>query len=516
MLKSKREKILIIDFGSQYTHLIAKRIRQLGVYSEIIAHNAKIALSNVKGLILSGGPMSVLEKESPKIEKVVLEEAIKKKIPVLGVCYGHQLIAYYFGGEVRGGDRGEYGRYRFRVLGRSRLFEGLPKEFDVWMNHSEYVVSLPKNFLVTGRTENSKIASFEMDNLIFGLQFHPEVKHTQYGLRIIDNFIRITGIERKWSEEAYLENKIDEVRSIVKNKSVLVATSGGVDSLTVAVLLKHAIGPEKVHVVFIDTGFMREGEPEWVLRILRDFGFRNIHFIDAKDDFLKELVGVEDPKEKRKIFSKIYFEILDRVATKIMNHDKNLEYIAQGTIYPDKVESAKAGKNKSKIKDHHNVAGVHIKKLKLLEPLDDLYKDEVRRLAILLGIPKEIAYRQPFPGPGLLIRIVGKVTRDKIEIIRKAHKIVEEEMTKYKPNDLWQIFPVLLSLKSTGIKGDAGVYQYMIALRAVVSEDGMTADYARLSWEFLDSVAKRLTSELEVSRVLYDITTKPPATIEFE
>ncbi|MEM2391448.1 MAG: glutamine-hydrolyzing GMP synthase [Candidatus Korarchaeota archaeon] len=511
-------RAVIVDFGSQYTHLIARRIRELMVYSEIVPFWDADKISEAEAIILSGGPMSVYDEDSPKISRDLLESWIKRGIPILGICYGHQLLAHILGGKVEKGAQGEYGPTYLEIVKDSPLFNGLPRQFKVWMNHRDSVYSLPRGFHVVARTKDTPIAAFEnLDLKIFGVQFHPEVEHTENGIKILDNFLSFCGCKRDWKIENLAEKKIKELRRRIGDARVIVAVSGGVDSTTLAYLLKKAIG-NNLHVVFINTGFLREHEPEETLKLLRDLGFENIEYVDASERFIKEIANISDPEEKRQIFARVYAGVLEEVAKNLVSRYQNLRYFAQGTIYPDRIESAATGARPSKIKSHHNVVMPTIEMLEKLEPLADLYKDEVRKLAKELGLPECVYKKQPFPGPGLLVRILGKVTPEKLEICRKAHRIVEEEANKWGlASTLWQIFPVVLNSKSTGIKGDARAYEYIVAIRAVISSDGMTADAARLPWEFLETIARRITGEIPgVCRVLYDITSKPPATIEFE
>ncbi len=510
--------VVIVDFGSQYTHLIARRIRELNVYSEIVPFWDADKIKEASAIILSGGPMSVYDDDAPKISPKLLRRWMDRRIPILGICYGHQLLAYLLGGDVREGDRGEYGSSVLKVLKDGILFRGLPRKLRVWMNHRDMVCSLPDGFSVIAKTNNTSIAAYENADIgIFGVQFHPEVEHTEYGVRILDNFLSFCGCHRKWRMGEIVRRKVKEICRVVGNSRVLVAVSGGVDSTTLAYLLRKAIG-DNVYVVFINTGFLRDGEPRRVLRLLRELGFRNIKYVDASEKFVSKLVGVSDPEEKRRIFARIYAEVLEGVAKDLTKKDPKLKFFAQGTIYPDRIESGATGARPSRIKSHHNVVMPTIENLQKLEPLADLYKDEVRKLARELGLPSEVYTQQPFPGPGLLVRILGEVTLEKLRICREAHRIVEEEVRKWGlTRKLWQIFPVVLDGKSTGIKGDERVYEYIVAIRAVISSDGMTADFAKLPWEFLETIARRITGEIQgVCRVLYDITSKPPATIEFE
>ena len=515
------ERLLVIDFGSQYTHLICRRVRELKVRSELVPwdrFSIDLIEEDVKGIILSGGPKSIYEDDAPTIDPYIFTYARKRKIPILGICYGHQLMAHLLGGDVSRGKKREYGPAILEIVGESKLLTGLPKKSRVWMSHGDLVIKLPSNMKISGRTENCPIAAYEsIDGLFFGVQFHPEVKHTEYGMKILDNFLKLCGFRRDWVISDIINQKIKEIRQRVGGSRVLLAASGGVDSTVTAKLIHEAIG-DNLHLVFINTGFLREGEVEWVLNMLRNLGFKNIHYVDASDRFLKALLGVEHPEEKRKIFARIYAEVLEEAAKKLEREYGRFRFLAQGTIYPDRVESGATSSTTDKIKSHHNVVMPTLSSLEKLEPLADFYKDEVRKIARLLGIPKEVWGRHPFPGPGLLVRILGSITEEKIRIARRAHKIVEEEAKKWGIYDeLWQIFPVVLDSKAVGVKGDARSYEYIVAIRAVKSEDAMTAEFARLPWEFLEHVAKRIVNEVEgVNRVVYDVTHKPPATIEYE
>ena len=515
------DKVVVINFGSQYTHLIARRIRELGVYSEIVNYDeAEKVLKDptVKAVVLSGGPLSVDEEGAPKVGIDFIEELREKGIKILAICYSHQLLAYLYGSEILKGIEREFGPANFEVIRDSPLFSGIPKRFRVWMSHNDSVKEVPKGFIHTGRTENCRVASMEsIDGKIFSLQFHPEVSHTQYGLKIFDNFLKIAGVRREWNLERIVEEKIREIRKKVKDDKVLIAASGGVDSTVAAYLIWKAIG-DNIYLVFIDTGLLRENEREEVVSNLKELGFKNIIVVDAKDEFLSSLKGVKDPEEKRLIFSKVYVNVLRRAFNELNDKIGGFRYLAQGTIYPDRIETGKAQKKADRIKSHHNVILAHEFGLEIIEPLRDFYKDEVRKIGKILGISDKIIKRKPFPGPGLLVRVLGEITEEKLKIIRKAHKIVEEEAKK-EPfyDELWQIFPVLLDSKSVGVMGDKRTYGYIVSIRAVLSEDGMTAEFAKLPWKFLERVAKRIINEIkEVNRVVYDITNKPPSTIEYE
>ena len=515
--------VVIIDFGGQYTHLISRRVRELGFRTEIVPYDvSRKALEEIKpkSIILSGGPSSVLAENAPRIREDVAELVLSGSIPVLGICYGHQLLAQLLGGSVERRDKGEYGISVLKIVARDPLFSSLPNVLKVWMSHRDSVSRIPCSLVKIAETDYSEIAVFRhRDKPIYGVQFHPEVRHTEHGYKILENFlVNVGGLRPDWSIENIAERKIQEIREKFSEGKVLMAVSGGVDSSTAAYMILKALGPENIHLVFVDTGLLREGEPEKVLRSLRKMGFKYVHFVNARRLFLERLKGVSDPEEKRRIIASTFVEVFLREKERLEKMYGRFAYLGQGTIYPDRVETGKTGKATYRIKSHHNVAIDNLTGLKLLEPLADFYKDEVRRIARHLGLPEEIVRRHPFPGPGLAVRVVGEVTEEKLRILRKASTIVEEEFARAGLYDkVWQAFPVLLPVRSVGVKGDSRSYEYVLALRVVLSEDGMTASFAKLPWSFLENLSKRLVNEVEgINRVLYDITNKPPATIEFE
>jgi len=514
----KPNTILVLDFGGQYCHLIARRIREHNVYSEIVSHDispkevdALKERFNIKGMILSGGPQSVYEENAPKINIAILETGI----PVLGLCYGHQLIAQIYGGNVKRAKKKEYGVTYATLIKPNDILKGLGKEEKVWMSHGDTVYSVSKDFEVLAYTENCPVAAFKHKKKpIHGLQWHPEVIHTENGMKMLKNFLfEICKCEANWKMEDVIEKAVKEIRLIVRSGKAIVALSGGIDSSTVTVLTAKALG-KNLTAVFVDHGFMRENEPKFVEDTFKKFDI-NFVSINARKGFLTKLKAIRDPEQKRRIIGKEFIRVFENEAKKV-----KADYLIQGTIYSDRIESG-IRKFSDKIKTHHNVAGLPIKiKFKaIVEPLKDLYKDEVRKLAKVLGLPKEIVFRQPFPGPGLAVRVVGEITREKIDIIKKADKIVAEEIEKTPElkDQLWQYFAVLTETKTTGVKGDARAYGYTIAVRAVESREAMTASFAKIRYEVLEKISTRITNEIpQVVRVVYDITHKPPATIEWE
>ncbi len=513
----KYDTILVLDFGGQYCHLIGRRVRENGVYSEIVPHDIKIeeikALDekiNLKGIILSGGPASVFDENAPKPNTHIFDLGV----PVLGLCYGHQLIAQIFGGTVKPAKRREYGYAHVTIDKPIGVLKNLGRKERVWMSHSDTVFSLPSEFEVLARTQSCPVAAFKHKTKpIYGLQWHPEVVHTVNGMRMIRNFIfEVCGCTANWKMEDVIERMVEEVRMEVDAGKAIIALSGGIDSSVATAVAAKAVG-DRLTAVFVDHGFMRENEPEFVENTFRKFKL-NLIIVNAQERFLERLKGVADPEKKRKIIGEEFIHVFEEVAERA-----GAEYLIQGTIYPDRIESG-FRKFSDKIKTHHNVAGLptKMKFKKIVEPLRDLYKDEVRKAAQMLGLPKEIVFRQPFPGPGLAVRIIGEVTKEKVEIVRKADKIVREEIDKTGFKDkLWQYFAVLTDTKATGVKGDARAYGYVVAVRVVESREAMTASFARIPYKILEKISTRITNEIpEVVRVVYDVTHKPPATIEWE
>jgi len=509
------DKVLVLDFGSQYTQLIARRIRENKVYSEIFPFNVsiqKIEEFKPKGIVLSGGPSSVYDKEAPMPDVRIFDLGI----PILGICYGMQLMAYCLGGRVSRAKRREFGKAILRISKHIKLFKGISNEIVVWMSHGDRIERMPPNFKKVAFTENSPIAV--MANIkkdFYALQFHPEVVHTQMGKKIIRNFLfEVCGCKPSWTMKSFIEESTTGIRDIVGDKKVVCGISGGVDSTVTAVLVNKAIG-KQLTCIFVDNGVLRAGEAKKVEETLKRHFHMNIVCVDASDRFLRKLKGVTDPEKKRKIIGNEFIRVFEEEARKI----KGVEFLAQGTLYPDVIESVSFKGPSAKIKSHHNVGGLLKRmRLKLIEPLRELFKDEVRILGKKLDLPEEIINRHPFPGPGLAIRIIGEVTKQRCEILRKADMIVLEEIKKaglY--NKLWQAFAVLLPVKSVGVMGDERTYENVVAIRAVNSVDGMTADWSRLPYELLGIISNRIINEVRgVNRVVYDISSKPPSTIEWE
>ena len=513
---TQRESVLVIDFGSQYSRLIARRVREANVYCELIQHTAdwdEVAHLNPKGVILSGGPASVYEPGAPLAPSWVFD----KGLPVLGICYGMQAVVHQLGGKVEPSSKREYGHAILEKQGAEHpVFEGLSSSFPVWMSHGDRIVEQPTGFAAVAHTENSPIAATSNERNVIGLQFHPEVVHTPDGTRILENFIHtICGCGKNWNPSNFIEDAVEDIRAQVRDGKVICALSGGVDSAVAASLVHKAVG-DQLTCIFVNNGFMRREEPERILDTFRRNMNVNIVYVDASDEFVDALSEVIDPEDKRRTVGEEFIKVFDREAARL----GQVDFLAQGTLYPDVIESQTPGDNVSaKIKTHHNVGGLpEDMKLELVEPLRYLFKDEVRMVGLELGLAEEMVYRQPFPGPGLAIRVMGAVTREKLDILRAADWIVMDEIkANGLYNDLWQSFAVLTDTMSVGVVGDFRAYGYVVAVRAVTSDEAMTADWARLPHDMLGRISNRIVNEVpSVSRVVYDITSKPPGTIEWE
>jgi GMP synthase (glutamine-hydrolysing) len=508
-----QEMIIVLDFGSQYNQLITRRIREFGVYSELHPHTitaAEIKEMNPKGIIFSGGPNSVYDEGAFRCD----EEIFELGLPILGICYGMQLMTMHFGGKVEKAKNREYGKALLTLHNQNTLFEGTPGEQVVWMSHGDLVTMSPPGFSVDGVNPSCPIAAMSDESRkLYAVQFHPEVRHSMYGNDLLKNFVfKVCGCEGNWSMENFIEIEMEKIRQQVGDKQVLCALSGGVDSSVVAVLIHKAIG-DQLTCIFVDHGLLRKDEAEGVMKTFADGFNMNVIKVDAKDRFLSKLEGVSDPEQKRKIIGNEFIYVFDDEAEKLMG----IEFLAQGTLYTDIIESGTA--TAQTIKSHHNVGGLpEDMQFSLIEPLNTLFKDEVRALGTELGIPDEIVWRQPFPGPGLGIRVLGAISEEKLEIVRESDAILRDEIKKAGlDREIWQYFTVLPDIRSVGVMGDARTYDYTIGIRAVTSIDGMTSDWARVPWDVLEIISTRIVNEVDhVNRVVYDITSKPPATIEWE
>jgi GMP synthase (glutamine-hydrolysing) len=508
------DKVVIIDFGSQYTKLIARKVRECHVYSEIIPCTGNLTeLKNdktLKGVILSGGPMSVFVKNAPALSRQIIELGV----PILGICYGLQLLSHHFKGKVTAGKTREYGKTHIHITAKSAILDKVSKHLTVWMSHEDYVKQLPKDFKPTSRSENGLISSFEsVKNNIYGVQFHPEVNHTQEGNKIINNFLfKVCKIKNKWQIGSFIDEKVNEIRKLVGNEKAVCAMSGGVDSAVAAYLVNKAIGKNLV-CVHIDNGLMRKNESR---EIVKYFSKKlNLKFIDASGIFLKRLKGITDPEMKRKIIGKTFIDVFQKYAKRF----GNIKYLVQGTLYPDVIESSSFHGPSVTIKTHHNVGGLPKSlRMKLIEPFRELFKDEVREIGKKLKVPDVILGRHPFPGPGLSVRILGEVTKDKLDILKEADYIYRNSLHEHNLyNKIWQAFCVLLPVSTVGVMGDFRTYDKVIALRAVESVDGMTANWFHMPPHVLEDISTKITNKVKgVNRVVYDISNKPPSTIEWE
>jgi len=507
------DRVLVVDMGAQYAQLIARRVREAHVFSEIVPRDisaGEVRRRRPAGIIISGGPQSVYAENAYRIDKEIFELGI----PILGICYGHQLLADAMGGEVRRTGTAEYGKTVLDVLNPSLLFEGWPETQDVWMSHGDAVVAAPEGFTVTASTEASPVAALEdRDRSLYGVQFHPEVAHTPRGMEVLKHFLYDACHARPtWTHHSIIETAVAAIRSQVGNEQVICGLSGGVDSSVAAALVQHAVG-DQLTCIFVDHGLMRANEGEQVEETFQNTFPTNLVHVKAEDRFLEKLAGVTDPESKRKIIGETFIRVFEDVA----KEQTGARFLVQGTLYPDVIESGT--KDAAKIKSHHNVGGLpDDMEFELVEPLRDLFKDEVRAIGEELGLPEEIVWRQPFPGPGLAVRIIGDVTRERLELLRAADEIVMEEIRRAgMEREIWQSFGVLPAVRSVGVQGDERTYAYPLILRAVTSDDAMTADWARLPYELLERISNRVINEVPgINRVAYDISSKPPATIEWE
>ena len=513
MEKMQHELILVIDFGGQYNQLIARRVRECGVYCEIIPYTytlEQIKAKNPKGIIFTGGPNSVYAEETPKVDAGVFELGV----PVLGICYGHQFMAHTLGGHVESAGISEFGKTSVELQTDCSLFKGVEGKNICWMSHNDYVSEVPAGFQTYAMTSECPVAAMINDERkLYGVQFHPEVEHTPFGRKMIANFLfEICQVKGDWTMASFAKTKIEEIKAVVGDAHVLCALSGGVDSSVAAVLVHKAIG-KQLTCVFVDHGLLRKDEGDTVEQVFKEKFDMNLIRVNAKDRFLGKLAGVSDPERKRKIIGEEFIRVFEEESKKI----GKVDFLVQGTIYPDVVESGTG--TSATIKSHHNVGGLpEDMDLKLIEPLRELFKDEVRAVGEELGIPSELVWRQPFPGPGLAIRVLGEVTEEKLEITREADAIFREEIAKAGlERKIWQYFACLPNIRSVGVMGDGRTYSHAIALRAVTSSDGMTSDWAHIPFSVLDTISRRIVNEVPgVNRIVYDITSKPPATIEWE
>ncbi|MBU0701196.1 glutamine-hydrolyzing GMP synthase [bacterium] len=511
MLKHN-EMIIVLDFGSQYTQLIARRIREMNVYCEILPFDTEIKdIKGIKGIILSGGPASVYDEQAPCGNP----EMFQYDLPILGICYGLQWMVQSLGGEIIQASKREYGRSEMTVTKSDELFSEIPTNLSVWMSHGDQAARLPEGFTVLAKTENAPYTAIRGKENLYGVQFHPEVAHTEYGINILKNFLfKICKCSGSWTMSSFIKESVEDIRARVGKEKVICALSGGIDSSAVAVLLREAIG-DQLTCIFVNNGLLRKGEVAKVIKTFQDDYHINMDFVDAEERFLNKLKGVASPEKKRKIIGREFIRIFEEEAKRL----EGAAFLAQGTLYPDVIESVSAKGPSAIIKTHHNVGGLPKRmKLKLIEPFRELFKDEVRVIAKEMGMPNEIIWQHPFPGPGLAVRILGSIDKMKLDTLRDADAIIIEEINNagiYR--DIWQVFGVFLPIKTVGVMGDKRTYENVVAIRAVISQDAMTADWAPLSHDLLSIISNRIVNEVpRINRVVYDITSKPPGTIEWE